>query len=170
MTRKQTALNVRRRRRQLTPNETVALNIAVLRHGRGWTQTQFAERLAPFIGQRWSKAVVSAVERTADGKRVRQFDANELVAIARTFDVSIGVLFLSGSTSPLPYGMWVPDRPAGLPDDEVFQLAIGLGAAVDARVRTRAARQIAVEGLQGAVEQMQGAISRIQNEEKEAGQ
>lgn len=41
------------------------------------------------LGQRWSRATFSAAERSVDGQRVRQFDADEIVALARAFDLPI---------------------------------------------------------------------------------
>ena len=69
----------------MTANQTVALNLRLAREERGWTQDQAAERLEPFLGRRWSKASWSAAERSADGTRVREFTADELVALSKAF-------------------------------------------------------------------------------------
>ena len=45
-----------------TINQFVARNMALLRTSRGWTQSEAAERLAPYLGVRWSKASYSAAE------------------------------------------------------------------------------------------------------------
>jgi hypothetical protein len=78
----------------LSPNQVVAYNLAQARLLRGWTQDQAADALEPHIGTRWSKATFSAAERSMDGERVRQFDADEIVAFARTFDLPVSWFFL----------------------------------------------------------------------------
>lgn len=79
---------------QITPNQVVAYNLAEARSLRGWTQEQAAVELEPFIGARWSKATFSAAERSIDGQRVRQFTADEIVALSRCFRVPIGYFFM----------------------------------------------------------------------------
>jgi len=91
-------------RRTYTPNQIVAYNVARARALRGWTQEQAAHELAPYLGTRWSNATFSAVERSIAGTRVKQFSTDELVALARGFDLPIGWFLL-----PPP-----PDQDAGL--------------------------------------------------------
>lgn len=74
----------------LTPNQVVAYNLPRARSIRGWTQEQAAEVLAPYLGTRWSIANFSAIERSVDGGRIRQFTADDLVALSRGFDLPIG--------------------------------------------------------------------------------
>ncbi len=74
----------------LTPNQVVAYNLPRARRVRGWTQEQAAEALAPYLGTRWSVANFSAIERSVDGGRIRQFTADDLVALSRGFDLPIG--------------------------------------------------------------------------------
>jgi transcriptional regulator with XRE-family HTH domain len=68
----------------------VAFNISKARLKRGWTQDQAAEALAPFLGARLSAASWSAIERSVDGGRIREFTADELVAFARGFELPLG--------------------------------------------------------------------------------
>jgi transcriptional regulator with XRE-family HTH domain len=79
---------------RLTPNQVVAWNLARARALRGWTQEQAAEQLAPFLGERWSKATYSAAERSIDGARIRQFTADDIHAFARAFDLPM-TMFLA---------------------------------------------------------------------------
>lgn len=81
-------------RRTYSPNQIVALNVARARAMRGWTQEQASNALAPYLGTRWSNASFSAVERSIAGTRVKQFSADELVALARGFDLPLGWFFL----------------------------------------------------------------------------
>ncbi len=74
----------------LTPNQVVAYNLPRARRVRGWTQEQAAEALAPYLGTCWSVANFSAIERSVDGGRIRQFTADDLVALSRGFDLPIG--------------------------------------------------------------------------------
>src|SRR4051794_13642462 len=76
-----------------TPNQIVAHNINKARLLRGWTQDQAAEALEPYLGARLSTASWSALERSVDGGRIREFTADELVALARGFDLPIGWFF-----------------------------------------------------------------------------
>jgi hypothetical protein len=77
-----------------TPNQVVASRLADARMIRHLTQEQAAAALAPYLGARWSGATFSLVERSVDGKRVRQFTADDLLALSRAFDLPIG-FFLS---------------------------------------------------------------------------
>jgi transcriptional regulator with XRE-family HTH domain len=70
-------------------NQIVAYNMAKWRKVAGLTQEQLGERLGG-----WSKVIVSAAERSWDGKRVRQFTADDIVEIARNLGVPIAALFL----------------------------------------------------------------------------
>lgn len=78
----------------LSPNQVVAYNLAQARLLKGWTQDQAAEALEAHVGARWSKATFSAAERSMDGERIRQFDADEIVAFARAFDLPASWFFL----------------------------------------------------------------------------
>lgn len=108
-----------------TPNQIVAHNIAKARLLRGWTQDQAAEACEPYLGNRLSTASWSALERSVDGARIRQIDADELVAFARAFDLPIG-FFL---TPPSVWDGHVVDTPdAGadrLEPVELFDVVIG---------------------------------------------
>lgn len=53
------------------------------------TQAELGERLGG-----WSVATVSAAERSWDGKRIRQFDADEIVALAAALGVPLPAMFL----------------------------------------------------------------------------
>lgn len=99
-----------RRAIRLTPNQIVALNLTRARLHRGWSQPQAATALEPFLGVRWSRASYSAVERSVDGTRIKQFSADELVAIARCFDRPIS-WFL---TPPVEVVATTPDHPRGI--------------------------------------------------------
>jgi len=73
-----------------TPNQMVAYNLRRARTLLGWTQEEAAEKLEPNLGERWSKATFSAAERSvAHPERMRQFSADELVAIAVTFELPV---------------------------------------------------------------------------------
>src|SRR5215210_5644484 len=87
------------------PNQIVAFNVAKARSLRGWTQEQAAEALAPYLGAKLSGASFSALERSAwTIERIKQFSADDLLALSRGFDLPIGYFF-----TPPP-----PDADAGL--------------------------------------------------------
>lgn len=71
----------------------MAYNVAKARLLRGWTQEQAAEALAPFLGTKLSAASFSAIERSVAGGRIREFTADEIVALARGFRLPIGWFF-----------------------------------------------------------------------------
>jgi hypothetical protein len=93
-----------------------------------WTQDQACDALEPHLGKRWSKANYSAAERSVDGSRIRQFDADEIVAFARAFDMPIGWFFLPPppwASSGVPAKLQIPDAerfgaPLALLADLVF--------------------------------------------------
>jgi transcriptional regulator with XRE-family HTH domain len=96
-------------RRVMTPNQIVAHNVARARELRGWTQEQAAEALAPYLGAKLSGPSFSNLERSAvKVERIRQFSADDLLALSRGFDLPIGFFF-----TPLPpamdAGLFAPD-------------------------------------------------------------
>lgn len=76
-----------------TANQIVAHNVAKARLLRGWTQEEAARALAPYLGTTLSTASFSAIERSVDTGRVREFSADELLAFARGFQVPITWFF-----------------------------------------------------------------------------
>jgi transcriptional regulator with XRE-family HTH domain len=114
--RKRRVGDVSSRPKRLTPNQIVAFNLTRARTDLGWSQPEAAAALEPFLGVRWSRASYSAVERSVDGVRIKQFSADELVAIARCFDRPI-----SWFLTPLDGVVAAThDRPNGL-DARVLQ-------------------------------------------------
>ncbi len=77
-----------------TASQVVAHNVTRGRELRGLTQAEVAERLTRFTGARWSLTAVAQAEGSVGGQRVRQFTANELVALARTLDLPVLFFFL----------------------------------------------------------------------------
>jgi hypothetical protein len=96
-------------RRTMTPNQIVAYNVAKARALRGWTQEQAAEALAPYLGAKLSGPSFSGLERSAwTVNRIKQFSADDLLALSRGFDLPIGFFF----TPPPPgfdAGLHAPD-------------------------------------------------------------
>jgi transcriptional regulator with XRE-family HTH domain len=74
--------------REITVNQVVAWNLAWLRRAAGLTQEQLGERIG------WTGAQVSEAERSWNGKRVREFDAQALTSIAIGLGVPLSALFL----------------------------------------------------------------------------
>jgi len=105
----------------LTPNQVVAFNLALTRRERGLTQAQFCDLLAPYLGVKWSPAVLSAAERSVDGKRVREFDADTIVAIARALGLSVGQLMAPPPDRDVRVA--TPDHPNGLPRADAAMVA-----------------------------------------------
>src|ERR1044071_7016680 len=78
----------------LTASQVVAYNLAQARGIRDWTQEEACEALEPHLGRGWAQARYSAAERSRDGVRVRQFDADEILAFARAFKLPVGWFFM----------------------------------------------------------------------------
>ncbi|MET9704752.1 helix-turn-helix domain-containing protein [Streptomyces griseus] len=78
----------------ITMNQVVAYNIAYFRKIRGLTQEELGKRLEPITGKAWSKATMSAVERSWSGARVRSFDADELAAFSQALGYPVSALLL----------------------------------------------------------------------------
>ena len=108
-----------------TPNQIVAHNISKARLLRGWTQEEAAEACEPFLGTKLSNASWSALERSVDGNRIRQIDADELIGFARGFDLPIG-WFLTPPSALDGHVVATPDAgPDGLDPAELFDVVIG---------------------------------------------
>lgn len=75
-------------------NEIVSYNLMRARRINAWKQQDVADLLTRYTGRAWSNASVSAAERAWQGGRQRKFDANELVALTKIFDVPLGYFFL----------------------------------------------------------------------------
>lgn len=78
----------------ISVSQLVGYNLTRIRKALGDSQDQATERLAPFLGTRWSKTVYSLAERSYYGKRVRQFTAAELAAFALGFGVPAWYFYL----------------------------------------------------------------------------
>jgi hypothetical protein len=77
----------------LSPCQIVAWNLERVRRTRGWSQEQAAKVLEPYLGYRLSRAAFSQAERSLHGGKIRRFDADEIVAFARAFEVAIPYFF-----------------------------------------------------------------------------
>lgn len=77
----------------LSPCQIVAWNLERLRRARGWSQDRAAKELEPYLGYRLSRAAFSQAERSLDGGKIRRFDADEIVAFSRVFEVPVGCFF-----------------------------------------------------------------------------
>ena len=110
--------------RTWTSAQVVAHNMARARQLRGLTQAEIAERLSKFSESRWSQATVAQAEGSVTGPRVRQFTANELVALARCFDVPVLYFFIPPEEGGS--GLGTPDSPAnGWPWEYLLLLVWG---------------------------------------------
>lgn len=107
-----------------TASQVVAHNLSRARELRGLTQSEAAERLSRFTGTRWSQVTVAQAESWASGQRVRQFGADELVALARTFDLPVLYFLLPPEDGRRSFG--TPDSPAaGWPWEYLLLLVWG---------------------------------------------
>ena len=128
----------RRKPKPLTANQLVAANLRRARERLGLTQEEAGERLEPYLGERWRKATFSAAERSAvAGRRPREFSANELLAFARVFGVSVSWFFF-----PPEYEDELPDISCGGPEPvsprELVEAAVPQGGDREEGTRLRA--------------------------------
>jgi transcriptional regulator with XRE-family HTH domain len=108
-----------------TPNQLVAYNLARIRKKQGLTQEQTVALLTPFLGVWWSVASLSAAERSIDGKRVKEFNADELIALSRAFDVPLAFWFIPPPADVHPR-LASPDAlDDGLPVDTLLDVVFG---------------------------------------------
>lgn len=109
--------------RHWTASQVVAHNLTRARELRGLTQNEVAERLTRFTGSKWSQVTVAQAEASVGGHRVRQFTANEMVALARSFDLPVLFFFLPPDDGA---GRLVTDDPkGGLPWEYLLALLLG---------------------------------------------
>ena len=81
--------------------------------------------LTPFLGARWSVASLSAAERSVDGKRIKEFNADELIALSRAFDVALVFWFTPPPAEDEPR-LATPDSfDEGLPVDTLLDIVFG---------------------------------------------
>jgi len=159
-------MSPRRLRHTYSPNQVVAYNMGRARALRGWTQEQAANELSHFLTHRMSRASYSAIERSIGGGRVKQFSADELVALARGFSLPLLWFFLPPPLDDDP-GLHIPHaRTRGLEFTEFLDIVFGT---VETQGPYREAlRQWATEasdeGLMQKVERQLAAIDRAQAE------
>ncbi len=109
--------------RAWTASQVVAHNLTRARVLRSLTQSEVAERLSRFTGSNWSQATVAQAEGSVGGQRVRQFTANELVALARTFDLPVLFFFLPPDDGK--GRLMTDDAKGGLPWEYLLVLLLG---------------------------------------------
>lgn len=83
----------------LTADGLVSYNLLRAREMRRYTQAQAAERISAALGKPWSVAVYAAAERSHRSARVKEFSADELLALSKAFDVPLSWWFLPAGPS-----------------------------------------------------------------------
>jgi len=84
--------------RTVTINQVVARNMALARRRREMTQDQLGQVLTRITGRPWSNATVSSAERSWGTDRIRQFDADDLIALAQALQIPVTSLLLPPPT------------------------------------------------------------------------
>lgn len=87
----------------LTANQLVGYNLKRVRLSLGLDQVQARARLKPY-GLDLSKNVYSAAERSYDGKRVRQFTGDEILAMSLAFGVPVAYFLVPPRLEDRPEG------------------------------------------------------------------
>lgn len=143
----------------LTPNQVVAFNLTRAREWKGWTQDQAAEALEPYLGKRWSKASVSQAERSVAGRVIRNFDADEIVAFARAYDLPVTWFFM-----PPPPWSDRPGRPVKLDTPDAKQTGTALAELIDLVFGDEDHQALLAARLQGWLEQSPPELTRAQQQ------
>src|SRR5215218_6958493 len=120
----------------MTPNQTVAYNLRRARELRGITQREAAEAISHHADTPWSTESYAQAERAARGPRSRRFDADELHALAKAFELPV-TFFLGDGEVPFTNA------------DELDQAAHRLRAQADELRRVAAAFAAEFESLAG---------------------
>jgi transcriptional regulator with XRE-family HTH domain len=100
----------------LTASQLVAYNLRRARELRGWTQTEAAERLGPLLGRKWSKALFSISERSFQGRRIRKFSVEELIAFSKVFGYPVSYFLRVPDGS----ARWMIATASGIPASEML--------------------------------------------------
>ena len=121
----------------LTADQLIGYNLSRIRRALGLSQDEAADRLAPYLGTRWSKTVFSAAERSYSGGRVRQFDGDELLAMSLAFGVPVSYFFLPPRPEDRPPGAVLVSGNTKVPWQQVIYAASGYqyGPAILMRLR-----------------------------------
>ena len=137
----------------------VAFNLTRAREWKGWTQDQAAEALEPYLGKRWSKASVSQAERSVAGRVIRNFDADEIVAFARAYDLPVTWFFM-----PPPPWSDQPGRPVKLDTPDAKQTGTALAELVDLVFGDEHHQALLAMRLQGWLDQSPPELTRSQQQ------
>ena len=113
-------------RRAMTPNQIVAYNLAKARAMKGWTQNETTLKLRDYVGSTWSAASYSLIERSVTGNRVKQFSTDELVGIARGFNLPLAWFFVPPPASE-DVGLLLPNAGGITGVDPLVLLDVLLG-------------------------------------------
>ena len=110
-----------------TVNQVVARNITRWRKAAGMTQEELGKRMGG-----WSNAAVSAAERSWDGGRKREFDADTIDALARALGVPVLAMFLPPGDGPGMAELFARVMPESMDDTpamDAYRAALGESAA-----------------------------------------
>lgn len=108
-----------------TASQVVAHNVTLARRLRDLTQEEIAQRLSAHTGTRWTQSTVAQAEGSVSGDRVRQFTANELVALSRTFDLPVTWFLTPPDPGTGPDRFHTADHPEGLAWDQLVVALVG---------------------------------------------
>lgn len=159
-------MSPRRMRRTYSPNQVVAHNVGRARALRGWTQEQAASELSNHLEKRMSRASYSAMERSIGGGRVKQFSADELVALARGFNLPLLWFLLPPPLDDDP-GLHVPHTTSrGIEFTEFLDIVFGTSENVEAyrEALSKWASDATDEGLLQKIERQLAATDNAQKE------
>jgi hypothetical protein len=110
----------------VTPDQVVAARWTLARRSLNWTQEQAVQELAR-VGIDWSAPTLSNVERSVNGKRVKEFSASEVVALSKATGYPVSWFFVP--LGPDPFGLMpriVPrESKLAASPDELVQSVIG---------------------------------------------
>ena len=108
-----------------TASQVVAHTLTRARRLRDLTQEEVALRLSAHTGTRWTQSTVAQAEGSVTSDRVRQFTANELVALSRTFDLPVTWFLTPPDPGSGADRFHTADHPEGLAWDQLVVALVG---------------------------------------------
>jgi transcriptional regulator with XRE-family HTH domain len=77
----------------MTPDQVCAARLVLARRALNWTQERMCRELEK-VGISWSAPTLSNVERSINGRRIKEFSASEIVALAKATGFPVAWFFV----------------------------------------------------------------------------
>jgi hypothetical protein len=157
---------------KLNLNRVVSYNLKRARGRAGMTQEQAAAAIEPYLGRRVANTNISMMESAATSvkREVRQFDAADIAAFARAFDLPIAWFFMpprlfrgedGEPMSEIPFN-WADER--GIEVADLVDSLVTPRASMDERIEE--ALPMGNSGYRGLAEELDRRSRRAKTEKE----